>query len=75
MMKQQVKTWDITPRPPRQVEMRLVVWETKEIPNMDIEGTTDLYIQSKMTVGGKDSGWKETDTHYRCQTGEGSFNY
>ena len=38
---------------------------------MDIEGTTDLYI--RVFIDDKDK--KSTDTHYRCMSGNGSFNY
>lgn len=52
-------------------EVRLVVWDTKEIKMMDAEGTSDVffraYFDSKNAL--------ETDCHYRCQTGKASFNY
>jgi hypothetical protein len=39
---------------------------------MDDEGTSDVYIRSFFDSR-KDA--LETDTHYRCQTGNASFNY
>ena len=39
---------------------------------MDDEGTSDVYIRGFFDSR-KDA--LETDTHYRCQTGEASFNY
>jgi len=39
---------------------------------MDDEGTSDVYIRVFFDSR-KDA--LETDTHYRCQTGEASFNY
>ena len=42
---------------------------------MDIEETTDLYINAQMNIGNKSLANKHTDTHYRLQNGEGSFNY
>lgn len=47
------------------------MFDTKNIPNMDLEGTSDVYITAY--VDDKDK--KSTDTHYRCQDGEASFNY
>lgn len=38
---------------------------------MDWEGTSDIYCRS--FFDSKHA--KETDTHFRCQTGKGSFNY
>ena len=39
---------------------------------MDFEGTSDVYICAFFDSR-KDA--LETDTHYRCQTGNASFNY
>ena len=51
--------------------MRLVVYDTKEVVDADLEGTSDVFI--KAFIDDKDK--KETDTHYRCQKGKASFNY
>lgn len=45
--------------------------DCKNIPLEDIEGTSDVFI--KAYIDDKDK--KTTDTHYRCQTGNASFNY
>ncbi len=66
------KVWDITEKPPEEFQLRLCVFETKEIKMMDFEGTSDVYIRAFFDSR-KDS--LETDTHYRCQTGNASFNY
>lgn len=65
------KVWDITPRPVKEYEVRLVVWDTKEIIAQDVEGTSDVFIRAFFDT--KDS--KETDCHYRCSNGKASFNY
>jgi len=65
------RDWDITPRPPAEFEARLIVWETADVENMDVEGTSDLYVRAWVNQ----SEPKETDTHYRCQTGKGAFNW
>lgn len=67
-----VKTWDISPKPPQEFQMRVCVFNTKEIKMMDAEGTSDVYIRAFFDSR-KDP--LETDTHYRCQTGDASFNY
>lgn len=48
-----------------------MVWDTKDIIATDIEGTSDIYIRAFFDT--KDA--KETDCHYRCSNGKGSFNY
>ena len=63
--------WDITPRPVKDYELRVVVWDTKEVINADIEGTSDVFIRTFFDS----TKAKETDTHFRCQTGKASFNY
>lgn len=48
----------------------MVVWDTKDIEMMDIEGTSDVFIRTSLGNASK-----ETDTHYRCKDGVASFNY
>ena len=62
---------DLTPRPPAQFEVRLIVWGTKGIENYDVEATSDIYVRCWVN----DCEPKETDTHYRCQDGKASFNW
>ena len=50
--------------------MRVVVYDTVDVPSMDIEGTSDIMV--KVGVGEER---RETDCHYRCSNGRGSFNY
>lgn len=45
--------------------------DTQDIPAMDFEGTSDIFI--KAYINYKDQ--YQTDTHYRCMNGKGSFNY
>ena len=65
------KLWDIKPKPPYEIEVRLVIWDTKNIKMMDAEGTSDVFI--KAFFDNKKA--LETDTHYRNQDGKASFNY
>lgn len=65
------KIWDVTPRPQKEYEVRLVIWNTKDVVSADWEGTTDCFIRAFFDT--KDP--RESDTHYRCQTGKASFNY
>ena len=39
--------------------------------NMDVEGTSDIYVIGYVDMKDKQS----TDVHFRCQTGAGSFNW
>lgn len=67
---------DITPQQARTYELRVIVWNTKDVVlnEMNIFGTSmsDIYVK----------GWMEdtekaqfTDIHYRSMTGEGNFNW
>ena len=66
-----LKVRDITQRPPAEYEARLIIWGTEGVANYDDEGTSDIYIRAWVN----DCKPKETDTHFRCMTGRGSFNY
>lgn len=52
-------------------QIRVCVLDTKNVPTEDIEGTSDVFM--KVYIDDEDK--KNTDTHYRCQNGEASFNY
>mmetsp|Transcript_9294 Transcript_9294/g.6660 ORF Transcript_9294/g.6660 Transcript_9294/m.6660 type:complete len:253 (-) Transcript_9294:589-1347(-) len=65
------KAWDVTPEPILDYQLRLSVFGTEGLPNVDAEGCTDAYIVAY--IDDKDK--RETDTHYRCSTGKASFNY
>ena len=38
--------WNIKPQPENLLECRLIIWETEEMENLDIEDTSDIYILS-----------------------------
>jgi hypothetical protein len=62
---------DITPEPSREFEMRFIIWGAKDIPQMDIEGTSDAYFKSY--VDDKEEHY--TDTHWRNTDGKPNFNW
>ena len=64
--------WNICKRPPSKFEVRLVVWETKDVKIMDWEGTSDIYVRAYFDSVKQN---KRTDTHFRSMNGKGSFNY
>jgi len=64
------RIWDITPKPPTEFELRVVVWEVEDVPSMDVEDCSDLYVEGNFK--GK---IQRTDTHFRAQNGYGSFNW
>lgn len=68
----EVEKFDISKRPAEELEVRVVVYDTEEIKMMDAEGTSDVFIRS--FFDSRECS-KETDTHFRCQTGKASFNY
>lgn len=63
--------WTTSPKPPVDYELRVVVWECKDVPRVDVEDAVDIYITGKVH-GGKQL---TTDTHIRSQDGKGSFNW
>jgi C2 domain len=68
----EIPVYDLTPRPIEDFEVRVVIWDTIDIPCMDVEGTSDIYCRGFFDSKEETH---ETDTHYRCQNGKGSFNY
>ena len=63
--------WDITPPTEQAWELRCVVWQTAEVPAQDaLEELTDMYVVVRLG-----SELQSTDTHWRCATGRGSFNW
>ena len=63
--------WQICPEPITKVQIRLVIWETEDMRMMDVEDTSDIYVTAFIDPKEKQS----TDTHFRCQTGNASFNW
>ena len=65
-----VMDYDIAPKPPVELEVRVSILNCKEIPMMDMEGTCDAFCRgffdSKEDV-------QETDTHFRNQDGKPDF--
>ena len=66
-----MEPWNIEPEPKNIIEMRLIIYETEEMENLDIEDTSDIYVMA--FIDEKNKG--QTDIHYRCSTGKGSFNW
>lgn len=62
--------WFIEPKPKQEFEIRVVVWNCKNVPLRDKEGTSDIYV-----VGRFGNQSQETDTHIRSTDGYGSFNW
>jgi len=62
---------DISAEPVEEFEMRLIIWKTQDIECMDFEGTSDIFVRA--FIDPEDDHF--TDTHWRCQDGEGSFNW
>lgn len=62
---------NIAPEPEEEYEMRFIVWKTKKIEMMDFEGTSDVYCKSSLNRNDE----YVTDTHWRCTTGDASFNW
>jgi Ca2+-dependent lipid-binding protein len=61
----------ITPEPLKEFEARFIIWKTTKIEMMDFEGTSDVYIKSFVDPDHE----YRTDTHWRNQDGDASFNW
>jgi hypothetical protein len=64
--------WDITPKPPTPLEIRVCVLNCVDIPMMDAEGTCDTYFRGFFDTK---EDVQETDTHFRNQDGKPDFQY
>lgn len=71
-LKSEYQQYDITPRPPDEFEIRVCVFNATGVKMMDAEGTSDVYFQAYLD---DPKAVQATDTHYRCQDGDASFNY
>jgi len=65
------KIWNVAPKPPEQLEVRICIFGTENIKMMDAEGTSDIFIRCFFNS----KKYRETDTHFRNTDGKGSFNY
>jgi len=65
------KLMDITPEQSMEYQLRVSIYDTKNVPMVDIEGMSDVFIKAWID----EKNQKETDTHWRCSTGEASFNW
>ncbi|XP_039959454.1 otoferlin-like [Bactrocera tryoni] len=68
---------DISPRKPKEYELRVVIWNTDDVVLEDDafftgEKMSDIYVKGWLT-GPQDM--QATDIHYRSLTGEGNFNW
>nr|XP_060643362.1 fer-1-like protein 5 [Anolis sagrei ordinatus] len=69
--------FDIIPRQPNKYELRVIIWNTKDV---DLEDTnifgdrmSDIYV--KGWLDGLEEDMQKTDVHYRSLSGEGNFNW
>lgn len=67
-----IKTYDISPKPSDNLEVRICVLNCKDVKTGDVEGTTDAYVRGFFDSNGQVF---ETDTHWRCQDGKPDFQY
>lgn len=67
---------DIKPPPKQEFEVRIVFWKTEGVCKKTVDGFSrppDLYIKAGLGQDRDDS--QTTDTHLRCEDGNGSFNW
>lgn len=54
---------DISLRPPTPLEIRIIIWEAKNVPSYDFEDVSDLFVETRFNTYGV---YGKTDTHYRA---------
>jgi len=63
----------VEPPEPMMCEVRVICWKSKDVVSMEYSGLNDLFCKFWMTDNSKLK--KNTDTHWRCKEGKGSWNY
>ena len=66
------KIVDISPWPPTELILRVVIWECENVPSEDFEDVTDMYVKVSLPSFDLEG---RTDTHYRAADNYGSFNW
>lgn len=64
--------WEIAPKPPAHLEVRVVIGNCEEVPMVDAEGCTDAYLRGFFDTK---EDVQETDTHFRNSDGKPDFQY
>uniref|UniRef100_A0A663E989 Otoferlin n=1 Tax=Aquila chrysaetos chrysaetos TaxID=223781 RepID=A0A663E989_AQUCH len=69
---------DISPRKPKNFELRVIIWNTDEVVLEDDaflagEKMSDIYVRGWLK--GQQEDKQDTDVHYHSLTGEGNFNW
>ena len=68
---------NIAPRIPEEFELRVIVWDTREVVAQDVcntgEEMSDQFV--RCNIQGYERKYVSTDTHYRSLNGEGNFNW
>nr|XP_008113541.1 PREDICTED: myoferlin isoform X1 [Anolis carolinensis] len=69
--------FNITPRKAKKYELRVVVWNTKDVildeKSITGEEMSDIYVKGWMP--GYEENKQKTDVHYRSLDGDGNFNW
>ncbi|XP_076648742.1 otoferlin [Halictus rubicundus] len=67
---------DISPPVPQEYEIRVIVWNTEDVPLVDSQFLTgekcsDIYVKGWILY----DNYQKTDVHYNSLNGEGNFNW
>ena len=60
-----MEPWNIEPEPKSTLQMRLIIYKTYDMENMDVEDNSDIYITTYINPKEK----FQTDIHYKCSNG------
>uniref|UniRef100_A0A8C4QS14 C2 domain-containing protein n=1 Tax=Eptatretus burgeri TaxID=7764 RepID=A0A8C4QS14_EPTBU len=69
---------DISPRKPKSLELRIIIWNTDDVILEDDslltgEKSSDIFVRGWLK--GQQEDKQDTDVHYNSVTGEGNFNW
>lgn len=64
--------WDISSAPAQEFELRIVVWDVRNVPNDDPEDMSDIYVKVALNSLDNDLN-SSTDTHIRAADGFVNF--
>ena len=62
------RLWDISSIPETEFELRVIIWEARDVPAVDLDDTTDIFVV--VNLGSVEQGLEaKTDTHKHASRG------
>lgn len=67
-MLKSVPIWDISSIPATEFDLRVIIWEVRDAPGVDFDGSSDLFVKVNLSSLG-DGLTQKTDVHSRATGG------